>query len=41
MVVYADSYPQQYEADGLPIHLVGISFDENDKNVADFVIDKF
>ena len=34
-------YPQQYEADGLPIHLVGISFDENDKNVADFVIDKF
>ena len=34
-------YPQQYEVEGLPIHLVGISFNENDKNIADFVIDKF
>ena len=33
-------YPQQYEAEGLPIHLVGMSFDENDKNIVDFVIDK-
>ena len=33
-------YPQQYEADRLPIYLVGISFDETDKNVADFEIDK-
>ena len=34
-------YPQQYQAEGLPIHLVGISFDETDKNVADFVVASF
>ena len=34
-------YPQQYEAEALPIHLVGISFDETDKNVADFVVESF
>ena len=33
-------YPQQYESDGLPIHLVGISFDETDKNIADFVVEQ-
>lgn len=34
-------YPQQYEADQLPIYLVGISFDDEKKNVVDFEVDLF
>ena len=34
-------YPQQYTADGRPIYLVGISFDETDKNIDGFEVESF
>ena len=34
-------YPQQYTADGRPIYLVGISFDETDKNIDSFGLELF
>lgn len=34
-------YPQQYEVGRLPIYLVGISFDEEKKNVVDFGVELF
>ena len=32
-------YPQQYESEQFPIYLVGISFDEADKNIDDFEVE--
>jgi hypothetical protein len=38
--IKAKQYPQKYQAEGKPIYLVGISFDEIDKNVAELVVEQ-
>jgi hypothetical protein len=38
--IKAKQYPQKYQNEAKPIHLVGISFDEVDKNVAELVVEE-